>query len=277
MMVTNRRALARAAARGRHPFGWLVAASALAVTGCASRHQELVDFLRAHEIEVSTGHYVVRAPDAITVHSPDVPEIDGATQVVRSDGRIVLRLLGDVDVAGLTTEEIAAKLKRLLARYYVEPEVVIEVSGYRSQFYYVFGEVGSAGPQPYTGRDTLLKALAEAQPTFLAWRSQISVIRPSAKPGQARTITVDLDRMLKSGDVTEDFLLQEGDVIQVPPTPLAWIGHRIREVLYPVGPLMNAYTTPAAPIYATHAYEDEFSDSSDPNRRKRPMPSGFGG
>ncbi len=266
----------RAAAGTRVRAGGLALLTTVCLTGCANRHEQLVEFLRAHEVEVSAGHYTVRPPDAITIHSPDVPEVDGATQTIRSDGKIALRLLGEVDLAGLTTEEAAAKLKRLLARYYVEPDVVVQVSSYRSQFYYVFGEVTSAGPRPFTGRDTLLKALAEAQPTFLAWRSHISVIRPSADAGERRTIQIDLDRMLKHGDLTEDFLLQEGDVIQVPPTPLAWVGHRIRELLYPVGPVMNAYTMPAAPIVATRAYEDEFSDRAErENRPRRRMPSGY--
>ena len=275
-MVAAYRAVWRAATLRFARLGWLAVAIAMGLAGCASPHKQLVEFLRAHEVEVSTGHYVVRPPDVIEVHSPDVPEIDGAGQTLRPDGKVVLRLLGEVDVAGLTTEEIAAKLQSLLSRYYVDPEVVVNVAGYRSQFYYVFGEVSGAGPKLYTGRDTLLKALAEAQPTYLAWRSQISIIRPSAKEGECKTITVNLDRMFKSGDLTQDILLQEGDVIQVPPTPLAWVGHRIRELLYPVGPLMNAYTTPAAPLYATHAYEDEFSEGSDRgNRPRRRMPSGY--
>ena len=257
--------------------GSFLAATALSLAGCATTHEQLVGFLRAHEVEVSTGHYVVRPPDSIVIHSPDVPEIDGTSQMLRPDGKVVLRLLGEVDVAGLTTEEIAAKLKTLLVRYYVEPEVMVEVAGYRSQYYYVFGEVAGAGPRPYTGRDTLLKVLAEAQPTYLAWRSQITVVRPAADGGESRRITVNLDRMLKQGDLTEDILLQEGDVIQVPPTPMAWVGHRIRELLYPVGPLMNAYTMPTAPLGATRQYEQEFgSGDSDGNRRRgsqwQPLP-----
>lgn len=243
--------------------------SALSLLGCTSRHDQLVAFLRAHEVEVSTGHYVVRPPDVLAIHAPGIGEVDGARPLVRPDGKIVLRLLGEIDVTGLTTSEISAKLKRQLARYYVDPEVVVEIAAYRSQFYYVFGEVGIAGPKPYTGRDTLLKALAEAQPTYLAWRSQIRVLRPSPDTGERKTIVVDLDRILEKGDNTEDILLQDGDVIQVPPTPLAWVGHRIRELLYPVGPLMNAYTLPAGPINATHEYEDEFgATSDDPDRRR---------
>jgi protein involved in polysaccharide export with SLBB domain len=247
----------------------------LCAAGCATNHDQLVEFLRSHEVEVSTGHYVVRPPDVIAFHTPGVEELDGTTQMLRPDGKIVLRLLGEVDVAGLTTEEIASKLKAQLTRYYVAPEVITEVIGYRSQFYYVFGEVNAPGPKLYTGRDTLIKALAEAQPTFLAWRSQIKVLRPAPDRGERKVIVVNLNRILEKGDVTEDILLQEGDVIQVPPTPLAWVGNRIRELLYPVGPVMNAYTLPMGPMDATRDYQDEFG--SDDNGTRRRHRSGYSG
>jgi len=271
-MVASCRRIPRTAARRLRYASWLTLSAALWTTGCASTHGQRSNFLRSHEVEVSSGSYVVRPPDTVAIHSADVPELDGASQTLRPDGKIVLRLLGEVDVAGLTTGEIAAKLKSLLSRYYVEPDVMVEVVGYRSKYFYIFGEVGSPGPRLYTGRDTLLKALAEAQPTFLAWRSQIKLTRPSAKEGEARTITVNLDDITKRGDLTNDILLQEGDVIEVPPTPMAWVGHRIREVLYPVGPLMSAYTLPAGPMTATHAYEDEFGSGDDGDRRRTQWP-----
>jgi polysaccharide export outer membrane protein len=245
-------------------------ATLLGLSACsATRHNQFAAFVHPNEAEVSTGHYVVRPPDAIAIHAPGIQEVDGTRAVVRPDGKITLRLLGDVDIAGLTTQEVSAKLKTLLARYYVEPEVVVEMASYRSQFYYVFGEVNVAGPRAYTGRDTLVKALAEAQPTFLAWKSQIKVIRPSSDPNETKVIVVSLDKMVRDGDISQDILLQEGDVIQVPPTPLAWVGLRIREVMYPVGPLMDAYTTPAEPIMAWRNYEGDFGDDDNNDHRRR--------
>ena len=233
------------------------------LAGCAGTHAQLVEFLRAHDTEVSTGHYVVRPPDAIAIHAPGAAEIDGVAQVVRADGKVVLRLLGEVDVAGLTTEEVAAKLKAQLSRYYVDPEVVVEVAQYNSQFYYVFGEVGYAGPKRYTGRDTLIKALAESQPNFLAWRSQIRLVRPSETENERKTIVVDLNHMLQSGDLAQNVLLQEGDIIQVPPTPLAWVGLRVRELLFPVQPVLDAYNTPASALDSHHTYEEEWGSSAN--------------
>ncbi len=231
--------------------------------GCTSHHDQLVEFLRSHEVEVAAGKYVVQTPDVIEIHSPDVPEVDGSTCRIRPDGKIVLRLIGAVDVAGLTTEEIGAKLAKDLSRYYVDPTVMVRLAGSNSKYYYIFGEVGQAGPQRCTGRDTLVQALSRAQPNFLAWESQIRVHRPSPTGDETKTVVVDLNRMLKDGDMSQDFLLQPGDIIEVPPTPLAWLGLRVRELLYPVSPVMSAYTTPASAISATNQYEQHFADEED--------------
>jgi polysaccharide export outer membrane protein len=244
----------------------LLGVTLLVLSGCATNHGDLVAFLRSHEAEVATGHYAVRPPDSIMILAPEAPEVHGTKARLRPDGKIVLRLLGEVDVAGLTTEEVADKIRAQLSRYYVDPEVVVNVSEYRSQFYYVFGQVEAAGPRPYTGRDTLLRALAEAKPNFLAWRAQVRVTRPSAEEGERKIITVDLDKMTRSGDLTMNILLQEGDIIEVPPTPLAWIGLRVRELLYPVQPAISAYTTPAAVMNAQDVYDD---DPDDDNNRPR--------
>jgi protein involved in polysaccharide export with SLBB domain len=269
MVVFDRRS-PRTARYVRPSVGWLTVLATLTVSGCAPKHDQMVAFLRSQEVEVSTGHYVVRPPDVIAIHSPDAPELDGTSQAVRSDGKIVLRLVGEVDVAGLTTEEIAAKLKAQLSRYYIDPEVLVEVAGYNSQFYYVFGEVSGPGAKRYTGRDTLLKALADAQPTFLAWRSQIKILRPSVTDEDRKTIIVNLDRMLNGGDLTNDILLQEGDVIQVPPTPLAWVGLRVRELMYPVEPVVNAYNMPTGPMQTTQTYQDGYgTESYDSNYHRR--------
>lgn len=235
----------------------------LATSGCATRHGDAVAFVKESEAEVSTGTYIVRPPDVITIHAPRTPEIDGASQMIRSDGKIVLRLLGELEVAGLTTSAIADKIKAQLARYYVDPEVMVQVSGYNSQFYYIFGEVTHPGPVRFTGRDTLLMAMAQAQPTFFAWKSQIRVTRPADEKGERKTIIFDLDKVVAEGDTSINFLLQEGDIIEVPPTPLAWLGHRVREVLYPVEPVYRAYTLPAGGINAHRTYQDEFGGSND--------------
>ncbi len=243
----------------RVPFLWIGAMALPLAFGC-NEHKDLVVFLRSHEHLVSSGRYRVAPPDEIQISAPIAPEINDVRERIRADGKISLRLLGEVKVVGLTPQEIAAKLETLLSRYYNDPKVNVQVTQYVSQKFYVFGQVTTGGAIPYTGRDTVLDALAKAQPTYLAWQSQIKVIRPSADRKDAHEITVDLEKISQSGDLRLNVLLQDGDVVYVPPTVLGAIGLVFQQVLFPF--------TQAAPAISTYASTVQAFDSVQQNKRE---------
>lgn len=231
---------------------WVAAAG----SGCASKYEDLQAFVQAHNHDVVASTYRIEPPDVLRISSPTSPEVNGITAAVGSDGKIQLRLLGSVKVSTLTSKEAAAKLEQLLARYYVDPKVEVSVSGYQSKKIYIFGQVGSTGPRPFTGRDTLMDVLAGSQPNQVAWGSRVRVIRPSAKPDEVHEIVVNVDRMMQEGDLRGNFLLQQGDIVYVPPTPLGWLGLRIQEALFPFTPLFYGYTWPANVARLPQAYDD---------------------
>lgn len=229
----------------RTAVAFVAACVVAALIGCGpSKPGELSAFLRAHEQDVSGSGYRVHPPDLLEFTSPTATEIDGETQVVDSDGKVTLRLVGEISVAGLTPAEIGDKIEKQLSRYYQSPKVTVRVPGAVSKRYFVFGQVTAPGPFPYTGNDTLLRALAQAQPTFLAWNSQVKIIRPSHDKKERHEIVVDVDDIMQHGRLEKNVLLQEGDIIYVPPTPTAWVGLRLRELLYPVGPAIGTVSTP---------------------------------
>lgn len=217
-------------------FAWMAAAAnlVLVLTGCGPSTRELDVFIHDYEAIVSAADYHVVPPDTIEVSSAQAPEIDGEVQSIRQDGKVSLRLLGEVKVAGLTPLEIARKLESLLSKYYVNPKVSVRVAANASKRIFVFGQVAAPGAHRYTGRDTLLTVLAAARPTWLAWTAQTKVIRPSHDKERRVAVTIDADRLMKHGDLEHNFLLQEGDIIYVPPTPTAWLGLRLQEMLFPM-------------------------------------------
>lgn len=221
-------------------------------SGCATSatHTELMSFLKAHENKVSATEYRVEPPDAIEVSAPRVAEIDGEKQVIQPDGKISLRLIGEVKVAGLTAREIASRLEKLLGPYYTDPKVRVRVLNRASKRYYVLGQVESPGPRAITGRDTLLHALAVSRPTHIGWASRVKVIRPAPVESDRRIVEIDVDAMYKTGDTHMNILLEPGDVVYVPPTPLGWIGLRMQELLFPVAPVARAYEMPSEFITA---------------------------
>lgn len=212
--------------------------------GCSAKNADMLHFLREHEHRVSAIEYRVDIPDSISISAPRILEIDGEQQRIRPDGKIGLRLLGDVKVAGMTAKEIAAKLEVLLSRYYLDPKVRVRVVGYASKKFYVVGQA-QTGPRIYTGRDTLLDAVLTSSADFLSWTSRVKVIRPAHGEQPVRTLVVNVDKMIQTGDWRHNILLEPDDIVYIPPTPIAWVGLRIRELIYPVAPMVQAYTTPA--------------------------------
>ena len=214
-------------------------------TGCATSDTEVQAFLHEWEASVSATDYRVQPPDTIEISSSQAGEIDGEEQSVRQDGKITLRLLGEVEVAGMTPTEIARKLETLMRKYYVDPQVNVRVTNRDSKRFYVFGQVSRPGAYHYTGRDSLLYVLSQTQPMFTAWKSKVKVIHPSHESDRRQVMTVDVDQIMEQGMLEQNILLQEGDIVFVPATPLAWIGMRIQETLWPVSPMLGAVQTPA--------------------------------
>jgi polysaccharide export outer membrane protein len=238
------------------------------LSGCATgggrkQDADMLHFLREHEHQVSAIEYRVGIPDALSITAPRILEIDGETQRIRPDGKISLRLLGDVKVVGMTAKEIAAKLEVLLSRYYADPKVDVRIVAYESKKYYVYGMAGGVGPKPYTGRDTLFDAVIKSGTNFLSWTARVKVIRPAHGDRPVRVMQIDMDKMAKTGDWSRNVLLEPDDIVYIPPTPGGWIGMQIRSVLYPVAPMANAYVTPAMLKNAHEEYTEDNNSNSN--------------
>lgn len=210
------------------------------LTGCFSSHPKDIEaFLKPYEVDVTAKSYVLQPPDEIEIHCSKVPEVHLQQQQIRPDGKVSFEALGEIQAAGKTPEELAGLLREKIIMLYAltgEYPIDVRVVVYRSKVYYVLGEVSFPGPKESTGRDTVLTALAEAEPTVLAWIGRIQVIRPSAdKNVKPKIFELNYDKMIVHGDTSKNVLLQEGDIVYVPPTVLAWIAIKVEEFLRPIG------------------------------------------
>lgn len=225
-------------ARLRATLRQLLAASALlAAVGCQGTplHHDYHAFIYEPRPVAAANGYRLAPPDEVLVTSASMEHLSGY-QVIRPDGRITLPGAGSFDVAGLTPEEASMQLRRAIQRDLAEADLTVHVSRYASQKFFVFGEVGRAGAYPFTGNNSLLNTLATAMPTRLADVSRIQVIRPSPDGDFRHMLTVNFDHMIRHGDTRLNAVLQEGDVIFVPPTGVASFGLAVRQFLMPLMP-----------------------------------------
>jgi polysaccharide export outer membrane protein len=142
---------------------------------------------------------------------------------VTLDGRVPFPLIGAVPAAGLTTSELARRLRDLLEKdYLVDPQVIVAVKDYLSTKVQVLGEAEKPGLFYLTGPTTLLELLAKAGGLAKTAGKDLVLVRSETAPGSApgtksSTVLMRLDiRKIQAGDVKENILLQNGDMMFVP-------------------------------------------------------------
>lgn len=222
------------------PLGLVVVLLPLSlIAGCfSSNPEDIRAFVKPYEVDVTAEKYVLQPPDEIEIHCADVPQIDMQRQRIRPDGKISFEALGEIEVAGKTPKEVSALLEEKVADLYALPgdnPIDVRIGLYASKVFYVVGQVARPGPRNYTGRDGLLTALVDAGPNPMAWERRIQVVRPSAtEDNRPMIFEFNYTKAVKHGDTTKDVLLEEGDIVFVPPTILASFGLLLEEFISPV-------------------------------------------
>lgn len=135
---------------------------------------------------------------------------------VSPGGSAVVPLVGPVDVAGLTTDEVQAKLKVLFSEYLRNSQVRVSLAAVGSQRISVLGDVTRPGVIVMTGPMTVLDALAEAGGVKDEGNpGNVTILRPVAGGG-FQTQKVDAKRILDGRALqAENVAVQPGDTVIV--------------------------------------------------------------
>lgn len=157
--------------------------------------------------------YRIGIGDLIQIEVYDEPDITKEVRVL-TDGFISFPLLGSLKAAGNTVKELETKITKMLAEKYIRsPQVTVFVKEFSNV--YIFGEVKAPGSFPIYGRMTVLEAITLAGGfTDVANPSKVKIIRH--QDGQEHNFEVDIDRVTKRGDTSQDAELQANDRVIVP-------------------------------------------------------------
>jgi len=161
----------------------------------------------------STELPTLKPGDVIKVGFPSVPSMD-STQAIRPDGKLSLPMVGDVVIAGKTTEAVTKELLDLYANKLVSKEVTVSVVS-SAYAIYITGAVMRPGKVMAERRITVFDAIMEAGGFDKAKADLKAVVVIREENGQNHRYTLDLQKIF-SGETSEPFYLKPFDTVFVP-------------------------------------------------------------
>jgi len=162
--------------------------------------------------------YIIGPGDSLQVFVWRNPELS-STVPVRPDGKISTPLVEDMVAVGKTPTQLARDIEKVLAEYVKSPQVNVIVTLPVSAFSQVkiIGQVLKPQSLPYRDGMTVLDALLSVGGLGpYAAGNRAKVVRMDG--GKETQISVNLEKIVDKGDMTQNIKLQPGDVIVVPET-----------------------------------------------------------
>jgi len=192
--------------------GWLALAAVLGALGCNGSAPPLPP---PEPLPGERATYVIGVPDQLQVSVWKNPELS-ISAVVRSDGKISVPLLDDVQAEGLTAEELKEVLTTELSEFIQAPDVTVIVLAMNSKTATLMGPgVGRSTLVPLQRPTRVLDAIAaNGGFTTFAKKNRVRIIRPTADGGMTE-YNFSYKGYL-NGDLKSNILLEPGDTIVVP-------------------------------------------------------------
>ncbi len=168
----------------------------------------------AHENVPATGDYVVGVSDRLQISVWKMPELSVMIPV-RTDGKISVPLLDDVQAAGLTPEELKDVITESMREFVTAPDVTVIVMEMNSKTASMIGGIGRSGLVSLTRETRVLDAIASMGGFSTFGQSdKVRVLR--RRPDGVAEYGFNYDAYVKGKAPGTNFLLKPGDTVVVP-------------------------------------------------------------
>jgi polysaccharide export outer membrane protein len=163
--------------------------------------------------------YLVGSQDVLKISVYEHPDLE-TTVRVSEDGRITFPLIGDLEVKNLSVQQIEKKIANKLSEGLIpNPQVTVFIEQYRGTRVTVMGEVTKPGQYEITGPTSVIEAISMALGMTENAGHTIMLFKKDSTEGKNpgyKRIAIDVDRLFKEGDLSQNVQLQNGDIIYVP-------------------------------------------------------------
>ena len=158
--------------------------------------------------------YIIGPEDVLSVVYWRDKDMTGDVSV-RSDGKISLPLLNDVQAAGLTPTQLRDRLIEASKDYFEDPAVSVGVKQMNSRKVFITGEVSKPGPYPLVGPTTVLELISLAGGLKdYADRKNILIVR--TENGRPMSYLFNYKDVVSRKNLEQNIELKPHDTVIVP-------------------------------------------------------------
>ena len=209
---------------------------------------------------------VLREGDFFELRFVYNPELNLGVRI-RSDGKISLPLLGEVQAAGLRPAELYQQLLRGYKKHLTDPDVallvgadtvkkifadppfiVVTLAKAADQKIFVGGEVLSPKVVAFEGQISVLQALMQAGGIKDTGDLSRVVVLRRGQFEETKWTQTDLSHPLSGKSLENDLVLSSGDVVIVPLTGVAKVDLFVKQYIRDVLPLQSNFNLSIIPI-----------------------------
>ncbi len=181
------------------------------------------------EIGVEGSDYLLGAGDLIVVKVFESEDLEAEVRV-SSRGNINLPLLNDLNVLNLTAAEAEQKIEDMYRKDFLhDPHVSVYIKEHMSKQITIVGAVQEPGTYDYINRRNLLDVLALGDGLADDAGTVAYITRSDPKTGAMANYVIDLEDLIKNGNMAYNHPILGGDVIFIPESGYCFVDGAVRK------------------------------------------------
>lgn len=170
--------------------------------------------------------YILGPGDVLRISVYDNDDLLTITRI-SDDGFILMPLVGQIAVQGLTVTRAASRIAEHLADgYIINPQVNIFVQEFRSKKAIILGQVNSPGLLEMSGPTTFLELISKAG-GFSADFGETATIKRKHN-GVDEVILIDLKSLVEGGDLSQNIAIHDRDTIYVSKAGMCYVTGEVK-------------------------------------------------
>ncbi len=170
--------------------------------------------------QVEFEEYIIGIGNKFDVYVEEEPDYFTPSSVVKPDGTISLKLVGEVKISDLTIPEASALIEKKYTKYIYNPKVTMIPKELKSANVTIMGKINHPGNYEIKTDMRLTDAIAEAGGFATAYFHGNTVeaadLTSAYMIRDNRILAVDLYELIRKGNMLHNIPLLDGDYIYIP-------------------------------------------------------------